>query len=284
MFASSWTPPEKIPAIIKKTNALTDGVYGINLVLDWDQTERLDAALDAGCRLVSFFWGDAQPYTDIAKRRGATVMVTVGSAKEALTAIEAGADILVAQGWESGGHVWGTIGTMALIPAIRQVLPDAPLIAAGGIASGQAMVAARALGADGVWMGTRFAASQEAHAHSGFKDMLVAARENMTVIGETFDGGWPDAPHRVLRNATTDTAPGSEKSRDVIAALANGWPVHRYDQIPPTKGITGRWQDTALYAGQSVGQVREVLSVAEIVAQILEDAEKTTEALRSGHG
>ncbi len=284
MFASSWTAPEKIPAIIEKTDALTDGVYGINLVLEWDQTERLQAALEAGCRLVSFFWGQPAPYIEIAKRRGATVMVTVGSTDDALAAIDAGADILVAQGWESGGHVWGTIGTMALIPAIRQVLPHAPLIAAGGIASGQAMVAARALGADGVWMGTRFAASQEAHAHPEFKDMLVAARENMTVIGETFDGGWPDAPHRVLRNATTEISPGSDKSRDVIATLANGWPVHRYDQIPPTKGITGTWQDTALYAGQSVGQVQEILSVAEIVAQILQDAEETTQALRSNSG
>lgn len=281
MFAMSWTGPEKISAIIEKTNALTDGIYGINLVLEWDQTERLEAALDAGCRLVSFFWGDAAPYIEIAKCRGAMVMVTVGSAAEAQAAIDAGADILVAQGWEAGGHVWGKVGTMALIPAIRQMLPNSPLIAAGGIASGQAMVAARALGADGVWMGTRFVASQEAHAHPEFKDMLVAAQESMTVIGETFDGGWPNAAHRVLRNATTDRSPCSEKSRDVIATLANGRPVHRYDQIPPTKGITGSWQDTALYAGQSVGQVDEILSVADIVAQILREAEETITTLSS---
>src|SRR4051794_18389824 len=155
----SWTPPEEIAAIVAETRQQTERPFGINLGLAWDQQARLAAALAAGVRVVSLFWGDASEAIDEAHDAGAVVFVTVGTALEGQAAAAAGADVVVAQGWEAGGHVWGTVATLALVPRVVDAVAPLPVVAAGGIADGRGVAAALALGAAGAWVGTRFLAA-----------------------------------------------------------------------------------------------------------------------------
>ena len=277
MHAVSWTPPGEIEKIIAETDRKTSGVFGANLVLQWDQQERFDALVSCGCQLVSFFWGDPLPYIDKAKASGVTTMLTVGSSEEARNAAEIGIDILVAQGWESGGHVWGEVSTMALVPAVAKAAPNVPVVAAGGIASGGAIAAALSLGAAAVWMGTRFVASVEAMAHPAFKELIVQANESGTTYGCIFDGGWPNAPHRVLRSETAECV--SEKDRACIGRMPSGEEIRRFDDIPPIDGMTGAWEETALYAGQSVGQIDSIKPVDKIVEDLVAETRVAALAL-----
>jgi NAD(P)H-dependent flavin oxidoreductase YrpB (nitropropane dioxygenase family) len=281
MHALSWTATEEIAEIISETQNKTTGAFGANLVLQWDQHERFDALVASECRLISFFWGDPSPYLKKAKSSGIKTMLTVGSSEEARHAAEIGIDILVAQGVESGGHVWGDITTMALVPAISKAVPEVPVVAAGGIASGRAIAAALALGAEAVWMGTRFVASAEATAHPGYKDLIAESSESATVHCCTFDGGWPDAPHRVLRTRTVDAGEqDAEKDRARIGQLPSGEEVFRFDDIPPAAGMSGAWEEMALYAGQSVGQIESVEPIASIIEDLMAEARSAASGLR----
>ena len=133
-------------------------------------------------------------------------MHTVGSAADAKRAIDAGVDIVVAQGWEAGGHVRGTVATMPLIPAVVDAVSPAPVVAAGGIADGRGLAAALALGAAGAWIGTRFLASNEASIHPRYRERILQANEADTIyLEDLFDVRWPNAPHRTLRNQIVQT-------------------------------------------------------------------------------
>jgi len=283
MLALSWTGIDagaaEVAACRERLGALP---FGINLVLVWDQHARLDALLEAGAPVVSFFWGDPAPYLERVRQAGALSMLTVATPDQARRAIDMGIDILVAQGMEAGGHVLGEMGLMALLPQVVDVAGDTPVVAAGGIADGRGLAAALALGAGGVWMGTRFLASTEADVLPAFQDKLLAAAGESTFHGTLFDEGWPDAPHRVLRNSTIADweAAGRPASGprpgegETIAFTASGHPVRRYGDSNPARGTTGDWEAMALYAGQSVGLVRDVAPAASIVARLMEDAER----------
>ncbi|MDP9365967.1 MAG: nitronate monooxygenase, partial [Chloroflexota bacterium] len=112
----TWRSPETARALIRETRRLTDRPFAVNLVLEWDPTERLAIALAEGVRVVSFFWGDPAPFVPGVHDAGALVIHAVASAEEAQRAVAAGVDLVVAQGWEAGGHVWGEVATLALVP------------------------------------------------------------------------------------------------------------------------------------------------------------------------
>jgi len=135
---------------IRETRALTSRPFGVNLNLEFPQEERLAACLDERVPVISFFWRDPSSLVPRAKAGGAIVLHTVGSAAEAKQAVDCGVDIVVAQGWEAGGHVRGTVATMPLVPAVVDAVSPAPVVAAGGIADGRGLAAALALGAGGV--------------------------------------------------------------------------------------------------------------------------------------
>jgi len=276
MLGTSWDTPDAMRKKIRATRALTKGLFGVNLAVPWDQHERLAICLDEGVKVVSFFWGDSSAYMREAKDGGALVMQTVGTPEEARHAVETGADILVAQGVESGGHVWSTVTTMVMVPVICDAAPGVPVVAAGGIADARGVRAALALGAEGVWLGTRFLATHESGAHDDFKKLLVSSSAADTDYTSLFDGGWPDAPHRSLRNSTIrmwDKAgrppPGNRpREGEVIGAFPDGQPIKRYDVPAPMKGATGEIEAFALYAGQSVGLVTDIQSVAAVMAEL----------------
>jgi nitronate monooxygenase len=288
----SWASPDEISALIEKTRSLTPRPFGINLVLEWDQRERLARALAAGVRVVSLSWGDPGPYLAMIREAGACAILTVGSAQEARAAVEAGIDVILAQGVEAGGHVVGQVGTMVLVPAVVDAVALAlegtvagaaratPVIAAGGIADGRGLAAALMLGAAGVCCGTRFLASEEAYAHADYKRRILEARETDTCYSLLFDGGWPDAPHRTLINRVVaewmaagrpvaGARPGEGAS---IGRTGDGSPMMLYDDVSVTPDIDGDLEKLPLYAGQGAGLVSSIKPAGEIVAEMTAEA------------
>jgi len=275
-LALSWS--EDAGAAVRELQGLTTRPFGANFGLQLDQRERLDAALDAGLRIVSLFWGDPSPYVERVHDAGALLLHTVGSAEEAKRAVVAGVDVVVAQGWEAGGHVWGQIGTLALVPAVVDAVDPTPVIAAGGIGDGRGVAAVLALGAQGAWVGTRFLMATEAPVHERYRERLIEADETDALwFADLFDGGWPSAPHRALRNATVDDweaagrpAAGSRPGEgDQVATRPNGSGIPRYASSTPVEGLDGDIDAMSLWAGQSVALARQVQPASEIVADLV---------------
>src|SRR5271155_896226 len=130
MLALTWSTPAG--NVVRETTALTDRPFGGNFVLNSDQHHRLDEALEAGLRIVSLFWGDPAGYVQQVHDANGVVLHTVGSAEETRRAVDSGADVVGAQGWEAGGHVWGQVATLPLVPAVVDAVAPVPVIAAGG--------------------------------------------------------------------------------------------------------------------------------------------------------
>jgi nitronate monooxygenase len=288
-LAVTWRDLDRTRAAIRETQELTDDPFGVNLVLDEATTERptdehLDAVLGEGVAAVSFSFGDAGPYVDRVRGADSVAMVTVGNADEAERALDAGADVLVAQGWEAGGHVQSEVATMPLVPRVVDVVAEAgagvPVVAAGGIADGRGLAATLALGGDGVWLGTRFVATEEAAAHEAYKHRVLDADADETRYSELFDGGWPGQPHRTLRNGTVERweaagepGPGERPGEgDPVAAYPGGQSVERYDDDPPLPTVAGDVEDMALYAGQSAGLTGERRPAGAVVADVVDEA------------
>jgi len=217
-----------------------------------------------------------------AKEGGAIVMHTVGSAADARRAVDAGVDVIVAQGWEAGGHARGSVATMPLVPAVVDAVSPAPVVAAGGIADGRGLAAALALGAAGAWIGTRFLASNEAAIHPRYRERILQANEADTIyLDNLFDIRWPNAPHRTLRNQTVQTLertgrPASGKrpgEGEVIGTSKSVGPIVRYQSYTPGADSEGDIDAMSLWAGQSVGLVSKTQFAAEIVREIAEQAD-----------
>ena len=201
MLTLTWSGD--VGAVVRETAALTTRPFGGNLVLTDDRHRRLDQALDAGLRIVSFFLGDPGGYVEAVHDAGGVVMHTVGSAEEARRAVESGVDVIVAQGWEAGGHVGSTVATLPLVPAVVDAVAPVPVIAAGGIADARGVAAVFALGAQAAWVGTRFLLAEEMPIHEDYRRALIAAAEtDPQWYPNLYDVGWPDSPHRALRNST----------------------------------------------------------------------------------
>lgn len=214
-------------------------------------------------------------------------MLTVGSAEEAERAVEGGVDVIVAQGLDAGGHVWGSVGTLALVPAVVDAVSPTPVIAAGGIGEGRGVAAVLALGAQAAWMGTRFVVAEESRSHSEYQDRIVAARETDAVWSTgVFDEGSP--MRRFARSTSTLKrwrAAGSPSSGsrpgegEVVAHSDDGEPIVRYATAPPASDVSGDLEGMANYAGQSAGVVRKRQPAAEIVREVAEEAERTLNAI-----
>ena len=267
-LSGTWREPGELRTLIRKTQALTDKPFAVNLVLAWDMAERLEICLEEGVSLISFFWGEAP--TDLIRRChsvGTKVFHTVGSADEAMRAVDAGADYIVAQGIEAGGHVWGSVGLLALVPAVVDAVGDVPVLAAGGIGDARGVRAVLALGARAAWCGTRFLLAEEAAVHKRYRELLIQATGADTVYTSAFSGGWPDAPHRILKSAL-EAAERTDES--VVANYADGEAIPRFSSKLPGPGVSGNIDAMCLYAGKSVGFARRIQPAAQIVRELSE--------------
>ena len=269
-------------ARLNETRALTDRSFIGNVLLPLNVKGEIAALLEAPPRVISFYWGDVAPYASRVHDAGALVMANVGSIEEAERAAEAGADIVVAQGWEAGGHVRGTTATLALIPAVVDAISPVPVVAAGGIADGRGLAAALCLGAQAAWIGTAFLAAEEADIHPAYRARVLSGTVDETVYGTAYEYGWPGAPGRVLRNQSVDLWEGAgrpdlgakPREDDIVAWDEEGNPIKRYTAIVARSGMTGDVEDLPLWAGQGVGLVNKVRPASEIVQSIVSEARR----------
>ncbi len=270
------TGPGPLADRIDRLEQAQTGPFGVNFTLyHGSPGERAEIELAASrARLVEFFWADPDPaLIDLVHAGGALAGWQVGSVDEAKRAVDAGCDLVAAQGVEAGGHVRGT---MALLPLLAEVLEavTVPVLAAGGIASARSMAAVLAAGAAGARVGTRLLATPESGAHPDYVAALLAADGGATVLTEAFAVGWPDAPHRVLRSALEAAEAFEGEVVGAAGADRQSAPLPRLSARPPSREVTGAVEAMALYAGQGVGQVTRVIPAAQVVAELAEGAER----------
>lgn len=273
---------------IRQLRGLTDRPFGVNVVLAIMRRGQIEVCLEERVPLLVLFWGDVESHVAEAHRHGVKVFAQVGSVAEAQAAAAAGVDAVMAQGVEAGGHVKGTTSLSVLLPAIVEAVWPVPVIAAGGIAHGSGLVAALRSGAQAVSIGTRFLASDEANAATEYKQRIVEADARHTALTDLFDGGFPAAPHRVLRNKAVDSwelagrpASGQRPGEgDVIGSMTSGGShvdIPRYSAYLPEPGGTADLEHMALYAGESCDLVNDIKPAAQIVRDLMLEA---NEALR----
>jgi NAD(P)H-dependent flavin oxidoreductase YrpB (nitropropane dioxygenase family) len=265
--------PAEVPALLADVRAQTAAPFGVNfLVFRYRPDDpTIAAALAARPPVVSYAWAwsdqDLRPFITRAHDAGAQVTYMVSGVPDAVRAVEAGADLIVAQGSEGGGHV-GLMGTMALVPLVVDAVAPVPVLAAGGIADGRGLVAALALGAEGVLLGTRFLATDEAPLHPRFKAAIVASDGHDTELTELPDLAsgtvWPGAFSRVQRNAFVATWNGREaelrrRRGEVAAAIAEA-------------RAAGDPEQTPLLFGQDAGLISTILPAGEVVRRLVAEA------------
>jgi NAD(P)H-dependent flavin oxidoreductase YrpB (nitropropane dioxygenase family) len=246
---------------------------GVNFLMPFLDRACLEVAARKA-RVVEFFYGapDAALVRE-ARACGALAAWQVGSFEEALAAEDAGCDFVIVQGSEAGGHVRGTASLLPLLSCTAARL-RVPVVAAGGIATARDLAAVLACGASGARLGTRFVASRESDAHPRYVAALIAARAEDTVLTEAFGVGWPNAPHRVLRSAVDAANALDAESVATLRVHGRELPAPRFFVANPSRDTTGHVEAMALYAGESVANIDAVLSVAEIVAELCDGAER----------
>jgi nitronate monooxygenase len=275
MIGAPMTRPDVLSTALAGVRARSEGPVGVNFVVPFFDVERDAATLDVAASeadVVEFFYGTPDP--DLIARvhdGGALASWQAGSCEEAVLAVEAGCDLVVAQGIEAGGHVRGT---RALLPFLCELLEqvDVPVLAAGGITSPRALAAVLAGGAAGARIGTALVVSAEADFHPEYKRALVAAGEGATVHTQQFAEVWPDAPHRVLRSAIAAAKAGDDPVVGTMPLGGATIDVPRWAGLAPTADATGDIPAMALFAGEGVAMVKDVRPAGEIIRELVEGA------------
>jgi NAD(P)H-dependent flavin oxidoreductase YrpB (nitropropane dioxygenase family) len=267
----SWRSPDDITAQAAAIRRLTDRPFGMNLLLFAHET-LIDTVLSARPAVFSTAWADPEQDLRVIFARahdaGSLLMHMAATLQECRRAAEAGADLLVAQGTEGGGHI-GLVSTLVLVPQVARAVAPVPVLAAGGLADGAGLAAALMLGAEGVLLGTRFLATTEAPLTDEYKQALVASDGHDAVLTEIPDliSGriWPGAYGRVIRNRLIERWTGREGDlRARRAEVAAG--VARAGQAGDTEG-------SILWAGQSAGLIESIEPVDVLIERIVREAE-----------
>jgi len=205
----------------------------------------------------------------------------VTSSESARAGLDLGADYLVCQGTEAGGHVQANRGLYEALPDVLREAKQTPVIASGGIGNGQGIRKALMAGASAAMLGTRFVATVESNAHPDYKQAITAAHAKDTVLTVCFQDGWPNATHRALRNKTFiawDAAgcPAAGKrpgEGDVLAIRNDGSQVLRYFAISPSQGMEGRVAECALFAGLGVSFIKDLPAAGQLVERLWRECE-----------
>jgi NAD(P)H-dependent flavin oxidoreductase YrpB (nitropropane dioxygenase family) len=273
VLSASFLSPTEQRTEVQAIRAATDRPFGLNHLLAFVNEERFAASLELHPRVISTAWPwpsqDLRSYFDRAHAVGALVMHMVSGVPEAVRAAEAGADIIVAQGTEGGGHV-GWMGSMALVPMVVRAVAPIPVLAAGGVADGAGLAAALALGAEGVLLGTRFLATPESPIPEGFKRTILESDGHDTLLTEIPDIAagrvWPGAMSRVRRNRFVERWAGRE------------WELRmRRDEVGGSVADARRRDDTQEYTlgtGQTAGLISDLKPAAQVVRDVVDEAER----------
>lgn len=260
---------EQLREHIRTCRSLTDKPFGVNLMLmSHHIEEQARVVVEEGVRVVTSGAGSPGKYMEAWKNAGIIVIPVVAATVLAKRLVRAGADAIIAEGTESGGHV-GEMTTMALVPQVIDAV-DVPVIAAGGIASGRQMAAALALGACGVQVGTCLLASEECPIHEHYKQAVLAAKDTDTLVA----GRSVNAPIRILKNKMARQYQTREKEG------ADREELEMYTLGALRKAVyEGDLENGSLMAGQVAGMIREIRPIRAILEEMYTDAQKVIRAL-----
>ncbi|MGI8626078.1 MAG: NAD(P)H-dependent flavin oxidoreductase [Geodermatophilaceae bacterium] len=279
---------ESIRRLVRQTAAQCDRPFGINVIPEVSghaaACEQVVAALEdlPESGFVTTFGLPDSDLGELVKSAQRHLVVQVGTPQDAAAALVLGADALVLQGCEAGGHHLGTTSSTELLTEVRSQHPLAVLVVAGGIATGVDLAAALTEGADGAMAGTLFIPARESRAHPDYKQRVLDAGDGDTVITEAFDIGWPHRPHRVLQNATTQ-ARNREAAQFIATTDVEGrrLPVPRYSAAVPTARTEGRIDLMAMYCGTSCERVTRLAPAKDIVGRLRAEYDATLSPMRS---
>jgi len=276
LIGSGSMYPDILREHIRKCKAATDKPFGVNVPLLYpDIDQHIDIIIEEGVKIVFTSAGNPKTWTSLLKSHGIKVVHVVSSVKFAIKSADAGVDAVVAEGFEAGGHNGREeITTLVLIPAVRDAI-KIPLIAAGGIGSGRSMLAAIALGADGVQVGTRFALSSESSGHPNFKKAILESNEGDTTLTMK-----ALTPVRLLHN---------KFYKEITEAEKNGATVDELKAIlgrgRAKKGMfEGDIENGELEIGQVSGYIKGIMPAGEIVKNIWEEYMASGMALAAKNG
>lgn len=272
MGASTMNLPTMVDEIAR-TKALTEKPFGVDLLTaaPGDMARQVAAIISGGGTLFAAGLGVPRDVVNQCHDAGVLVLNMCGKVRHAIAAVEAGCDIVVAQGTEAGGHT-GQVATMALLPQIVDAVGDkVPVVAAGGITDGRGLAAALALGADGVWVGTRFIATPEARAVTGYKDHILATAEDGTIVTRAYTG-------KTCRVVNTPYA-----RRFIEDEKAQPFPAQYLASIEAGFNHLGGDADTTpidtenefMPCGQGAGAIDELVPAAELVQRFVDEATAT---------
>jgi NAD(P)H-dependent flavin oxidoreductase YrpB (nitropropane dioxygenase family) len=273
IIGCTYLPPDDIAELAAAVRELTPRPFGLNALMFLDDRNGYEAILREAPELVSLAWArkdqDLSAWFDEAHAAGSQVSFMAADLEEARRGAEAGADVIVAQGTEGGGHV-GWMALSVLLPMVVEAVSPVPVLAAGGIADGRGLAAALAFGADGVLLGTRFLASEESGLPAAHKRAIVDSDGHDTVLTEIPDlitgMTWPGAMSRVRRNRLIERWAGRELAlQDNRAEVAESVQKAR---------AAGDRQEAPLFYGQDAGLIHDLPTAAEIVARIVAEAEQ----------
>jgi nitronate monooxygenase len=278
-LALTWTDLTVAVDRVKTLRSATSSPFFVNFALAFEP-RALRPVLSAGAPAVTFSWGLPGELVKVVHGFGAAVGVQVGSLDGAKSALDDGCEFLICQGVEAGGHVQSTIPVREVLQFVVAEAGGIPVIAAGGLADGADIAEVMRLGANGAMLGTRFVASAESHAHPAYKSLLVESSGRDAVLTSCFNGDWPLAPQRVLRNPTLNEwertgcgPPGRRPGEgEVIVRQADGQPIMRYNDTPPNAGMVGDVLSCCLYSGTGVEKIRSIMSAQALVDELCNDA------------
>ncbi len=266
--------PDLLKVHIKKAQSLTKNPLGVNVPLLYEKAqEQIDTALDLGIKIFFTSAGSPKTFTRYLKDHGAIVVHVTSSPGLAKKCEDAGVDAIVAEGFEAGGHNGREeITTMGLIPQVKNIV-SLPVIAAGGIASGAAIAAAFALGAEGVQLGTRFLMSQESSAHQNFKELALKATPGSTKLMMK-----ALVPVRLLSNQFSHEIEEIEKNFSGVELQKQL--THHLGKMRAKNGmLDGNIDEGELEIGQIISAIKSIPSVAEIIRELVRDYEQTLQRL-----
>lgn len=272
-------PTALIEREVEALRALGYGNFGVNIIpaaTDSALLQRqVETLIELHVPVVALFWDIDTSVVARFRDAGIAVVYQVGSVDEAIAAERAGADMLIAQGVEAGGHVRGTRPLHELLPATVAAV-SIPVLASGGLATGGDLLTSLALGAEGIVLGTALMATEEAFAHDDHKRRLLAAHASDTVLTDTFHINWPPgAPVRVLKSeVTAGQRGGSHADQRIVIGEEDGRPIFLFSTDSPLRSMTGDFGAMALYAGTGVGRIRDIVPAGARMRTIMADAEQ----------
>lgn len=276
---------------IRKVKDMTDRPFGVDILFATygrpsadprveeftDEVRRqIDIVFEEGVPVLASGLGNPAPVVPQAHQLGMKVISLVGNTKNAKRVAAGGADVIVAQGYDGGGHT-GRVGTLTLVPAVVDCIKQ-PVMAAGGIADGRGLVAALALGAVGIWMGTRFVASKEAYAHINYKNKITEIDDEGTTRTRCFTG----KPCRVIKNKTSSEWESREADIEPFPIQIAKISEYIGENVYEASRLRGKIDIGSCAAGQSSVLIHEVESCEEILAEIIREADDILTKLSSG--